>query len=89
MRSFLPGQSSNKISGWSAQTRLAADPRIAVWSRTTRMRKDMPRRGYCGKKNGGNGRLARMHGLLKQEDHRMSEVTLTIAQGLTAAFKLG
>ena len=29
------------------------------------------------------------HGLLKKEDHRMSEVTLMIAQGLPAAFKLG
>ena len=30
-----------------------------------------------------------VHGLLEQEDHRMSEVALTIAQGLPAAFKLG
>ena len=30
-----------------------------------------------------------LHGLLEQEDHRMSEVALTIAQGLPAAFKLG
>ena len=29
------------------------------------------------------------YGLLEQEDHRMSEVALTIAQGLLAAFKLG
>ena len=30
-----------------------------------------------------------LHGLLEQDHHRMSEVALTITQGLSAAFKIG
>ena len=40
-------------------------------------------------KNGANGRLLHAYGFLEQEDHRMSEVALTIAQGLPAALNLG